>query len=69
MVGGRLVGLARQAEQAYALEFIEGDEIMAGWALVAKPEELAERISAGDIPKSLPSALAQATLLRPRTLR
>jgi hypothetical protein len=49
MVGGRLVGLARQAEQAYALEFIEGDEIMAGWALVAKPEELAERISAGDV--------------------
>jgi hypothetical protein len=49
MVGGRLVGLALQAQQAYALEFIEGDEIMAGWALVAKPEELAERISAGNI--------------------
>ena len=49
MVGGRLVGLALQAQQAYALEFIKGDEIMAGWALVAKPEELAERISAGNI--------------------
>lgn len=49
LVGGRLVGIARQAEQAYPLEFLEGDEIMAGWALVAKPEELSERISAGNV--------------------
>jgi len=48
-VGGGLVGMARQHDSAYELEFVEGDESMMGWSLVAKPMELKEPISAGSV--------------------
>jgi len=56
-VGGVLMGLARSVDGAYEKEFTEGSENMLGWSLVAKPVELAEPISAGNIVETENAAL------------